>query len=70
MPTPRLSTYDAAIDALAEATLDVALDAGEDAAFEAHHDLVRCVAARCTPAVAAELILREGVQREDSTRAS
>jgi hypothetical protein len=58
----RLTTIEDARQHLEEVRLDVAADMGEAAVEVAWNDLVRYVAADCTPEVAAELYRREGVE--------
>lgn len=55
------TTIEAASQELREVEIDVAADQGQEAVDAAHSDLVRHVAADCTPEVAEELLRREGV---------
>jgi len=55
------ATYEEAGNALNAALLDAEHDHGAAAAQNAHSDIVRAIAADCTPEVAAELLRREGV---------
>ena len=56
------STFAEARMALETARMDVTADFGEQAADDAHSDLVRTICESSTPKVAEELARREGVQ--------
>lgn len=58
---PPYSTYAEAEAALEMARLDTIGDFGEQAADDAHNDLVHAIAADCPPDIASELRRRNGV---------
>jgi hypothetical protein len=60
---PLYTTYAAADAALAEALLECARGMGEAAAEAANDDIVRAIAQSSSPAVAAELLRRQLINR-------